>query len=220
MLFSLSDFTHTAVFLLPYAKGLKLIPYIRSTRVVSMDIEICWHGRGGQGLVTANEILAETAIAAGKYVKAFPEFGPERMGAPIRGFTRISESPIRIHSQVYEPDIVVIMDGTLVGKVDVTRGIKKDSVILANYAGSPKELQNALGADVECHTLDAIKVSIEEIGKPMVNTVMLGALVKVRPLVPYDMLEDQITNKFTGKLSDKVIVKNLSALKRGYAEVQ
>jgi pyruvate ferredoxin oxidoreductase gamma subunit len=185
-----------------------------------MDIEICWHGRGGQGLVTANEILAETAIAAGKYVKAFPEFGPERMGAPIRGFTRISESPIRIHSQVYEPDIVVIMDGTLVGKVDVTRGIKKDSVILANYAGSPKELQNALGADVECHTLDAIKVSIEEIGKPMVNTVMLGALVKVRPLVPYDMLEDQITNKFTGKLSDKVIVKNLSALKRGYAEVQ
>ncbi len=220
MLFSSSDSTHTAVLLLSYAKGLKLIPYIRSTRVVSMDIEICWHGRGGQGLVTANEILAETAIAAGKYVKAFPEFGPERMGAPIRGFTRISESPIRIHSQVYEPDIVVIMDGTLVGKVDVTRGIKKDSVILANYAGSPKELQNALGADVECHTLDAIKVSIEEIGKPMVNTVMLGALVKVRPLVPYDMLEDQITNKFTGKLSDKVIVKNLSALKRGYAEVQ
>ena len=203
-----------------HAKGLKQCPYILSTRVVLMDMEICWHGRGGQGLVTANEILAETAIAAGKYVKAFPEFGPERMGAPIRGFTRISESPIRIHSQVYEPDIVVIMDGTLVGKVDVTRGIKKDSVILANYAGSPKELQNALGADVECHTLDAIKVSIEEIGKPMVNTVMLGALVKVRPLVPYDMLEDQITNKFTGKLSDKVIVKNLSALKRGYAEVQ
>ena len=185
-----------------------------------MDIEICWHGRGGQGVVTANEILAETAILAGKYVKAFPEFGPERMGAPIRGFTRISEKPIRIHSQVYEPDIVVIMDGTLVGKVDVMRGIKKDSVILANYAGSPKELQNALGADVECHTLDAIKISIEEIGKPMVNTVMLGALAKVRPLVPYDMLEDQITTKFTGKLSDKVIVKNLSALKRGFAEVQ
>ena len=188
--------------------------------VVLMDMEICWHGRGGQGLVTANEILAETAIAAGKYVKAFPEFGPERMGAPIRGFTRISENPVRVYSQVYEPDIVIIMDGTLVGKVDVARGIKKDSVILANYAGSPKELQDALGVDVECHTLDAIKISIEEIGKPMVNTVMLGALIKIRDLVPYDMLEDQITTKFSGKLPDKVIVKNLSALKRGFEEVQ
>lgn len=185
-----------------------------------MHMEICWHGRGGQGLVTANEILAETAISAGKYVKAFPEFGPERMGAPIRGFTRISDEPIRVHSQVYEPDIVIIMDGTLVGKVDVTRGIKKDSIVVANYAGSPKELQDALQTDVECHTLDANKISIEEIGKPMVNTVMLGALIKCNPLVPYDMLEDQITNKFSGKLSDKVIVKNLSALKRGFEEVQ
>lgn len=105
-----------------------------------MDMEICWHGRGGQGVVTANEILAETAIAAGKYVKAFPEFGPERMGAPIRGFTRISESPVRIHSQVYEPDIVIIMDETLVGKVNVTSGIKKDSIILASYSGSPNDL--------------------------------------------------------------------------------
>ncbi|MBR2254209.1 MAG: 2-oxoacid:acceptor oxidoreductase family protein [Candidatus Methanomethylophilaceae archaeon] len=185
-----------------------------------MDMEICWHGRGGQGVVTANEILAETAIAAGTYVKAFPEFGPERMGAPIRAFARISENPIRIHSQVYEPDIVIIMDGTLVGKVDVTKGAKKDTIILANYGGSPKELADALGTDVECHTLDAIKISIEEIGKPMVNTVMLGALIKVKPFIGYDMLEDQITNKFTGKLSDKVIVKNLSALKRGYEEVQ
>ena len=185
-----------------------------------MHMEICWHGRGGQGVVTANEILAETAIAAGMYVKAFPEFGPERMGAPIRGFTRIADTPIRVHSQVYEPDVVIIMDGTLVGKVDVTRGIKKDSVILANYTGTPKELQDALMTDVQCHTLDANRIAIDEIGKPMVNTVMLGALLKCVDIVPYDQLEDQITNKFTGKLSDKVIVKNLSALKRGYKEVQ
>ena len=185
-----------------------------------MHMEICWHGRGGQGVVTANEILAETCIAAGMYVKAFPEFGPERMGAPIRGFTRISDSAIRVHSQVYEPDLVVIMDGTLVGKVDVTRGIKKDSVIVANYTGTPAELQDALGTEVECHTLDANRIAIEEIGKPMVNTVMLGALIKAKPLVEYDKLEDQITNKFAGKLSDKVIVKNLTALKRGYQEVQ
>lgn len=185
-----------------------------------MHMEICWHGRGGQGVVTANEILAETAIAAGMYVKAFPEFGPERMGAPIRGFTRISDKPIRVHSQVYEPDVVIIMDGTLVGKVDVTRGIKKDTVILANYPGTSKELQEALGTDAACYTLDANKIAIEEIGKPMVNTVMLGALIKCVNIVSYEMLEDQITNKFTGKLSEKVIVKNLSALKRGFEEVQ
>ena len=135
--------------------------------------------------------------------------------------SRLSQSSARrIHSQVYEPDIVIIMDGTLVGKVDVTRGIKKDTIIVANYAGSPKELQDALMTDVECHTLDAQKIAIEEIGKPMVNTVMLGALIKCSPLVGYDHLEDQITSKFTGKLPDKVILKNLSSLKRGYQEVQ
>lgn len=185
-----------------------------------MDTEICWHGRGGQGVVTANEILAETAIMAGKYVKAFPEFGPERMGAPIRAFTRISEEPIRIHSQVYEPDVVVIMDGTLVGKVNVTAGAKKSTIVVANYAGSPRELQEALGTEIECHTLDAQRIAIEEIGKPMVNTVMLGALIKCSSLVDYEQLEDQITSKFAGKLPDKVILKNLSALKRGYQEVQ
>lgn len=190
------------------------------TAVVPMRMELCWHGRGGQGLVTANEILAETAISAGMYVKAFPEFGPERMGAPIRGFTRIQDSPIRVHSQVYEPDIVVVMDGSLVGKVDVTRGVKKDSIVVANYTGSPKELQEALGTEIECHTLDANRIAIEEIGKPMVNTVMLGALIACKPLVSYDKLEDQITTKFTGKLADKMIVKNLSGLKRGYKEVQ
>ncbi len=185
-----------------------------------MNIEIRWHGRGGQGVVTANEILAETAISAGKYVKAFPEFGPERMGAPIRAFTRISETPIKVHSQVYEPDIVIILDGTLVGKVDMLGGLKKDGFVLANYAGTPKELQEALGTDAECHTLDATAISMEEIGKPMANTAILGALTKVSPLVSYSALEDQITTKFTGKLSDKVIVKNLSALKRAFDEVQ
>ena len=86
-----------------------------------MDIEICWHGRGGQGVVTANEILAESAIYSGKYVKAFPEFGPERMGAPIRAFARIQDTPIRVHTQVYEPDIVIVIDPTLIGKVDVAK---------------------------------------------------------------------------------------------------
>lgn len=184
-----------------------------------MDLEICWHGRGGQGVVTANEILAETAIREGKYVKAFPEFGPERMGAPIRAFTRISDNPIKVHSQVYEPDIVIVLDGTLVGKVNIAGGLKKGGIILANYPGTPQELQKALGTQEKCYTLNATKISIEEIGRPVANTAMLGALVKVAPIVPYSTLEDEITSKFTGKLPDKVIVKNLAALKRAFDEV-
>ena len=183
-------------------------------------MELCWHGRGGQGVVTANEILAETAIREGKYVKAFPEFGPERMGAPIRAFTRISSDPIRVHSQVYEPDVVIVLDPTLVGKVKITDGLKKDGAVVANYPGTPKELQDALGTEAKCYAVDATKISTEEIGRPMANTSMLGALVKISKLVSFGSLEDQMTSKFTGKLPDKVIVKNLSALKRAYAEVR
>lgn len=171
-------------------------------------------------MVTANEILAETAIKEGKYVKAFPEFGPERMGAPIRAFTRISSDPIRVHSQVYEPDIVIILDPTLVGKVKMTAGLKKGGSVVANYDGSSEELQKALGTDTKCYAVDATKISTEEMGRPMANTSMLGALVKVSPIVSFSSLEDQMTSKFTGKLPDKMIVKNLSALKRAYSEVR
>jgi pyruvate ferredoxin oxidoreductase gamma subunit len=197
------------------------MPLFAIERGLDLNMELCWHGRGGQGVVTANEILAETAIREGKYVKAFPEFGPERMGAPIRAFTRISSDLIRVHSQVYEPDIVIVLDPTLVGKVkSITAGLKKGSVVLANYSGSSKELSEALGTDVKCYAVDATKISTEEIGKPMANTSMLGALVKVSPIVSFGSLEDQMTSKFTGKLPDKIIIKNLSALKRAYAEVK
>ncbi|MGI6009175.1 MAG: 2-oxoacid:acceptor oxidoreductase family protein [Methanomethylophilus sp.] len=185
-----------------------------------MDTEICWHGRGGQGVVTANEILAESVIYSGKYVKAFPEFGPERMGAPIRAFARISDSPVRVHTQVYEPDIVIVIDPTLIGKVDVAKGLKKGGFILANFEGTPAELQKAIGTKAECHTVKASKIALEEIGKNLVNTAMLGALIKIRPVIPYSEMEDHITDKFTGKLSDKMIVKNLAALKRAYDEVE
>ena len=184
-----------------------------------MDMELCWHGRGGQGVVTASEILAETVVGEDKYVKAFPEFGPERMGAPIRAFTRISEKPIRVHTQVYEPDIVIVLDGTLIGKVNVAKGLKKGGIILANYDGTPEELKAALGTDAECHTVNASKISMEEIGRPVANTAMLGALIKLSPIVSYSALEYQIVSKFTGKLSDKVIKKNLAALNRANREV-
>ena len=188
--------------------------------MVPMNIEVVWHGRGGQGVVTANEILAEAAISAGKYVKAFPEFGPERMGAPIKGFTRISDKPIRVHSQVYEPDVVIVLDGTLIGKVDVAAGLKEDGIILANYDGTPEELQKAIGTKAECHTVNATKISIEEIGRPMANTAMLGAFAKVKPVVEFNLISDHVVKKFGERLSEKVIERNLSALKRAYEEVQ
>jgi pyruvate ferredoxin oxidoreductase gamma subunit len=184
-----------------------------------MDTEICWHGRGGQGVVTANEILAETTINAGKYVKAFPEFGPERMGAPIRAFARISQEPIRVHTQVYEPDIVIVIDPTLIGHVDVAKGLKKGGTIIANHKGTPAELQEAIGTTAECHVVDATKISLEEIGRPMVNTSMLGALVKVRPIIAYSAIEENMKLKFEGKLKEKAIAQNVSALRRAYEEV-
>ncbi len=188
-------------------------------QLVYMDMEICWHGRGGQGVVTASEILAETVVAEDKYVKAFPEFGPERMGAPIKAFTRISEKPIRLHTQVYEPDVVVVLDGTLIGKVDVAKGLKKGGIILANYDGTPEQLQKAIGTDAECHTVNALKISMEEIGRPVANTAMLGTLIKFKPIVPYESIEEHIKLKFKGKLNEKAINANLSALKRAYNEV-
>lgn len=142
------------------------------------------------------------------------------MGAPIRAFARISGEPIRVHTQVYEPDIVIVIDPTLIGKVDVAKGIKKGGMILANYPGTPEELKKAIGTMVDCHAVDATRISTEEIGMPMANTAMLGALVKISPIISYGELEDHITTKFTGKLSDKMIVKNLSALKRAYEEVR
>jgi len=184
-----------------------------------MDMEICWHGRGGQGVVTASEILAETVVAEDMYVKAFPEFGPERMGAPIKAFTRISERPIRLHTQVYEPDVVVVLDGTLIGKVDVAKGLQKGGIILANYDGTPEELQKAIGTDAECHTVNALKISMEEIGRPVANTAMLGALLKFRPVVPFETIEEHVKLKFKGKLNEKAINANINALRRAHKEV-
>ena len=142
------------------------------------------------------------------------------MGAPIKGFTRISEKPIRVHSQVYEPDVVIVLDGTLIGSVDVAAGIKEDGTILANYDGTSEELQKAIGTKAKCYAVDANKISIEEIGRPMANTTMLGTLVKVKPIVDFDLISEHVVSKFGDRLSEKVIKSNLSALRRAYEEVQ
>lgn len=182
-------------------------------------MEIRWHGRGGQGVVTANEILAGAALEEGKYMKAFPEFGPERMGAPIRAFARISEEPIKVHSQVYFPDYVVVLDPTLIGNINVLEGMRKDGALVANYPDSKENLRRALATDMDVHAVNATKIALETIGKPLANTAMLGALVKVSGVLELDSIKKELRNKLGGKLPQKVVEKNILSVERAYEEV-
>jgi pyruvate ferredoxin oxidoreductase gamma subunit len=182
-------------------------------------VEIRWHGRGGQGVVTANELLAGAAIREGKFIKAFPEFGPERMGAPIKAFFRISDEPIKVHSQVYNPDYVVILDPTLVGHVDLTGGLKTGGAVIVNYSEGREKLLEALGDNSEIHVVNATKIALEEVGRPIANTAMLGALVKVSGIVSLDSVLAELQAKFSAKFPNKVIQKNINSVKRAYEEV-
>ncbi len=181
-------------------------------------IEIRWHGRGGQGAVTANEILAGAALKEGKFIKAFPEFGPERMGAPIRAFARISDEPITVHSQVYYPDVVLVIDATLLKGGKVVEGLKDDGAVIANYPEDNDHLAQAVGRS-NVHAVNATKIALETIGRPMTNTAMLGALVRITNVVSLDSIMEEMRVKMSGKLSKEVVEKNLKAIQRAYEEV-
>jgi len=182
-------------------------------------IEIRWHGRGGQGVVTANELLAGAALKEGKFIKAFPEFGPERMGAPIRAFTRLSDDPIQVHSQVYYPDMVVVIDPTLLKQASILEGMKTESMFVANYADGKEKLAKIVGRNKNVHAVNASAIAMEEIGRPTTNTAMLGAVVKVLNYVKIETVLDELESKFTNKFSKDVVAKNLKAVKRAYEEV-
>ena len=183
--------------------------------------EIRWHGRGGQGAVTAAKILAEAALAEGKYIQAFPEYGPERMGAPVKAFDRISNEPVRLHSQVYAPNIVVIIDPTLIGNVDVTEGLVEDGIVVVNTPKSPEEIKEELGLKSQkVYTVDATRISLETLGKFIPNTPMLGALVKSSGLVSLEKVLEEVKKMFGGKLKEEIIQNNLDAIKRAYEEVR
>ena len=143
-------------------------------------VEIRWHGRGGQGAKTASLLLADAAFNTGKYIQGFPEYGPERMGAPITAYNRISNSPIRIHSNIYKPDYVVVVDDTLLESIDVTAGLKESGAIVINTTKDANYLNSVLnGYSGDIYTIDARKVSMEALGKYFPNTPMLAAIVKV-----------------------------------------
>ncbi|MGC8961323.1 MAG: 2-oxoacid:acceptor oxidoreductase family protein, partial [Candidatus Bathyarchaeia archaeon] len=150
-----------------------------------MLTEIRWHGRAGQGIITASRLLASAAIFEGKHAQAFPEFGPERIGAPISGFTRISDQPIEIHSKIFQPDIVVVLDPTVIKMVNVAEGIKGGGKLLVNSKETPGELSSRLSLDgVEVYTLNATRISIDALGDARaLNTIMLGALIGATSLV-------------------------------------
>jgi pyruvate ferredoxin oxidoreductase gamma subunit len=183
--------------------------------------EIRWHGRGGQGVVTAGELLAETALDGGQYFQAFPDYGPERMGAPIRAFTRISPDPITIHSQIEEPDVVLVLDPTLLGAVPVTEGLKQDGVLVVNSAMTPAEVRKKLDFHVgRVFTVDASHIAIEEMGREITNTPMLGAFAKATGVVDIDALAHEVREWFGAKLSQQAVDANIRALKRAAEEVQ
>ena len=186
-------------------------------------IEIRWHGRGGQGAKTASLLLADAAFNTGKYIQGFPEYGPERMGAPITAYNRISSKPITIHSNIYEPDYVVVVDDTLLESVNVTAGLKKDGAIVINTTKDADYLKSHLnGYEGNVYAIDARKVSIEALGQYFPNTPMLAAIVKVSGIMSdEDFLNDMI-GSFKHKFAKKpeVIDGNMKALELALEEVK
>ena len=186
-------------------------------------IEIRWHGRGGQGAKTASLLLADAAFNTGKYIQGFPEYGPERMGAPITAYNRISDKPITIHSNIYEPDFVVVVDDTLLGAVDVTAGLKEDGAIVINSTKSPDELRGLLnGYKGKVCTIDAKTISIDCLGKYFPNTPMLAAIVHVSGVMTDEAFLEDMVGSFKHKFAKKpeVIDGNMEALRRSLNEVK
>lgn len=185
-------------------------------------IEIRWHSRAGQGAKTAAYFLAESAVKDGRHVQAFPEYGPERRGAPMRAFNRISKEPIKIHSLVQTPDAVVVLDPTLFKMLDPLEGLKEGGIIVINTESSPEEVKKKIAPNrnIKVFTVDATKIAMETIGRPIPNTPMLGAIAKVLGVVNLDVLLEHIKEYLGHKINPKVAEGNLNAVKRAYEEVR
>lgn len=174
-------------------------------------LELRLHGRGGQGAVTSAELLALAAISEGKYALAFPSFGPERRGAPVQAFVRTDDKPIRIRAEVRQPDVVVVLDPGLLSIVDISSGLKEKGVIIVNTKSTPEEIKSRFGNRWSVATIDASAIAIKTIGVPIVNTTMLGAIVKVTGVVKMSSLEEPLKHRFGERAG-----RNLEACKRAY----
>jgi len=185
-------------------------------------VEIRWHGRGGQGTVTAAKLLADACLSGGRYVQAFPEYGPERAGAPLRAYNRVSSKELRMHCPVLRPQIVSVVDATLIDSINVTEGATKDAIFVVNSSKDPKEIRARLNTEPEqkVFTIDATKIAMECIGRGLPNASMLGAVCKVAGLVPLEHLLEEVGKSFGKKFSQKIIDGNIEATRRGYEEVR
>jgi pyruvate ferredoxin oxidoreductase gamma subunit len=185
--------------------------------------EIRWHGRAGQGIVTASELLAEAAMKEGKYFQAFPEYGPERMGAPIKAYTRISDEPVEIHYQILNPEVVVVVNPNLLGVVDVTEGLSKEGIVIVNTAETPEQIRVRLGLvgkQARVFTVDATRIALETIRRDIPATLMLGAIIRATGLVRLENTLHLVEDKLGAKLRSEVVQSNLKALQRAYEEVK
>jgi pyruvate ferredoxin oxidoreductase gamma subunit len=178
-------------------------------------IEVRWHGRGGQGAVTSVELLAVAAIGVGKYAQGFPSFGPERRGAPVAAFSRIDEKKIKVRSGIYQPDVVIVLDSSLIGLVNVTEGLKPDGILIVNTIKTPQDVKKELNFSGIVATVDATGIARKEMGVPIANTTMIGALLKMIGIMKLDAMKEAVEHRF-GRLAPK----NLTAMKRAYEEIK
>jgi 2-oxoacid:acceptor oxidoreductase gamma subunit (pyruvate/2-ketoisovalerate family) len=180
-------------------------------------IEFRWHGRGGQGAWTASELLARTALDEGKYIQSFPEFGPERMGAPVTAFTRISTEPIRLHCAIYDPDVVVVLDNTLLKTVPVTAGLNDDDILIINSSEEPAALKESLKVTKgKVWTVPATEIALKILGAPITNTAMLGCVAKATNIVTLEGIEKTLKGRFRLDLAEK----NFAIIKEAYQEAK
>ena len=176
-------------------------------------LEVRWHGRGGLGAVTSAELVARAAISEGKYAQSFPSFGPERRGAPVLAFLRISDEFIRTRTVISEPDVVAVLDPGLLHAVDVTAGLKENGKIIINSRKSPAALKSEFGYKSPLAAVDATRIARETIGMPITNTAMIGALLKVTEAVKFDSVVEQLQERFGARAKG-----NIEAMKRAYME--
>ncbi len=185
-------------------------------------IEIRWHGRGGQGTVTAAKLLADACLSGGRHVQAFPEYGPERAGAPLRAYNRVSSKELRMHCPVLRPQVVSVVDATLIESINITDGATEDAIFVVNTSKDPQEIKSKLKAEPgqKVFTIDATKIAMDCIGRALPNSPMLGAVCKVTGLVSLDHLLEDVGKSFGKKFSQKIIDGNIEATRRGYEEVK
>jgi len=183
--------------------------------------EIRLHGRGGQGAKTAAAVLAEAAMESGKYVQSFPEYGAERQGAPMKAFTRISDKKILLHTGVLNPDVVAVFDQTLLKSIPVAEGLDEErGVLIANTSQGVEDVRRLTGFKGRIVVLDAVKIALEELGKPITNTAMLGAIEKATNMVDYEELKKHLYEHFVHDLGKDIADKNINAFVRAYNEVK